>query len=166
MSPRSLRRRLKHLPPDERSRIVNPSRPKTVPVVAAFLFAATFIALVVGISLLFPNRLLDQLWKLYPEGSVLFHSIGRISGLFLLALAVGAFAAARGLLAGRRSAWWFSVALFAIDGGGNVVSYFLIHDALRSATGAIVSSAFLVALCRPGVRRYFLRQELMPNHKP
>jgi len=142
------------------------SRPKTIPIVAAFLFAATLIASGVGVSLLFPNRLLDQMWKLNPEGSMLFHSIGPVSGVFLLALAAGTFAAARGLLAGRRWAWWFSVALFAIDACGNVVSYFLIHDALRAATGAIISSAFLITLCRPTVRHYFLRQELTPNHKP
>jgi hypothetical protein len=142
------------------------SRPKTIPIVAAFLFVATAIALIVGVSLLFPNRILDLLWKLNPEGAVLFHSIGPVSGVFLLALSVGTFAAARGLLAGRRWAWWFSVALFAIDACGNVVSYFLIHDALRAATGAIISSAFLIALCRPTVRCYFLRHELTPNHKP
>ena len=141
------------------------SRSKAIPIVAAFLFAATVIATVVGVSLLFPNRLLDRLWKLNPEGAVLFHSIGSVSGVFLLALAVGTFAAARGLLGGRRWAWWFSVALFATDASGNVVSYFLIHDALRAAAGAIISSAFLIALCRPTVRHYFLRQRPMPNHK-
>jgi hypothetical protein len=139
--------------------VQNQSRPKTIPIVASFLFFATLIASVVGVSLLFPNRLLDQMWKLNPEGAVLFHSIGPVSGVFLLALAAGTFAAARGLLGGRRWAWWFSVALFA-----NVVSYFLIHDALRAATGAIISSVFLVALCRPTVRRYFLRKALMRNH--
>jgi len=141
-------------------------RPATILIVAAFLFFATVIASVVGVSLLFPNRLLDQLWKLNPEGAVLFHFIGPVSGVFLLVLAVGTLAAARGLLAGRRWAWRFSVALFAIDAAGNVVSFFVIHDALRTATGAIISSAFLIALCRRAVRRYFLRQELTPNHKP
>jgi hypothetical protein len=142
------------------------NRPGTIPIISAFLFFATIIASVVGVSLLFPNRLLDQLWKLNPEGAVLFHSFGPVSGVLLLVLAVGTFAAARGLLAGRRWAWRFSVALFAIDAAGNIVSFFLIHDALRTATGAIVSSAFLIALWRPIVRRYFLRQELTPNHKP
>jgi len=149
---------------NETLRVVE-NRPKTTPIVAAFLFFATAIASIVGVSLLFPNRLLEPLWKLNPEGAVLFHSIGPVSGVFLLALAMGTLAAARGLLAGRRWAWWFSAALFAIDACGNVVSYFLIHDALRAATGAIISSAFLVALCRPTVRNYFLRQALTPNHK-
>jgi len=140
-------------------------RPGTIPVVAAFLFFATVIWSVVGVSLLFPNRLLDWLWKLNPEGAVIFHSIGPISGVLLLMVAAGTLAAARGLLAGRRWAWRFSVALFAINAVGDIVSFFLIHDALRSAAGAVISSAFLFALCRPVVRRYFLRQELTPNHK-
>jgi hypothetical protein len=142
------------------------SRPGTILIAAAFLFFATVTASVVGVSLLFPNRLLDRLWKLNPEGAILFHSIGPISGVFLLVLAVATFAAARGLLASRRWAWRFSVALFAINAAGNVASFFLLHDALRSGTGAIISSAFLIALCRHTVRRYFLRQELTPNHRP
>ena len=144
----------------------NPVRPKSVPVVASFLFIATVIASVVGVSLLFPNRLLDGLWKLNPEGAALFHSIGSISGVFLLALAVATFAAARGLLRGRRCAWWFAVGLFSIEACGNIVSYFLVHDTLRTVTGAIISSAFLCLLCRADMRHYFLRQAPTPNHNP
>ena len=75
---------------------------KPVPVIAAFLFAATAIAGVVGVSLLFPNRLLERLWKLNPAGAVFFHSIGPVSGVFLLALGAAMLAAARGLLRGTQ----------------------------------------------------------------
>jgi hypothetical protein len=78
-------------------------RPKTVPIVAAFLFAAAGIAVVVGTSLLFPNPLLDWLWKLNPAGAPAFHAFGRLPGLLLLALGVATFTAAQGLL--RRKAW-------------------------------------------------------------
>jgi len=141
-------------------------RPKTVVVIAIFLLAATIIAFVVGESLLFPNTLLDKLWKLNPEGAVLFHSIGRFSGVFLLALGVGTFFAALGFLRRQRWAWWFGVVIFAMDACGNIVSYFLTHDALRSLTGAIISATFLFFLFRDSVRGYFLRQALTPNHKP
>jgi lysylphosphatidylglycerol synthetase-like protein (DUF2156 family) len=141
-------------------------RPHSTTFIAIFLFAATMIALVTGVSLLFPNALLDRMWKLNPEGAALFHSIGPVSGMFLLALGAGTFLAARGLLRGRSWAWWFAVVLFAVDACGNVASYFFIHDALRTITGALVSSAFLFFLCRSDVRRYFLRQEHTPNHKP
>jgi hypothetical protein len=141
-------------------------RPKTIVFIAIFLFAATIIAFIVGESLLFPNSLLDYMWRFNPEGATVFHSIGRASGLFLLALGVGTLFAALGLLRGRRSAWWFAVFLFAIDVSGNIVSYFLTHNALRSATGAIISATFLLLLCRQSTRDYFLRQALTPNHKP
>jgi hypothetical protein len=141
-------------------------RPKAIFGIATFLFIATIVAFVVGESLLFPNTLLDSLWKFNPEGAALFHSIGRLSGVFLLALGVGTFFAALGLLRGQQWAWWFGVALFAMDACGNIVSYFLTHDALRSSTGATISATFLVFLCRDSVRGYFLRQALTPNHKP
>jgi sterol desaturase/sphingolipid hydroxylase (fatty acid hydroxylase superfamily) len=133
-------------------------RPKTIAVIATFLFAATTIAFITGESLLFPNALLDKLWKFNPQGAALFHSIGRVSGVFLMALGIGTFFAALGLLRGQLWAWWFGVFLFAIDACGNIVSYFLTHDALRSLTGAIISATFLFFLCRDSVRGYFLRQ--------
>jgi hypothetical protein len=135
-------------------------------VIATFLFAATILALITGESLLFPNTLLDYMWRFNPEGAALFHSIGRVSGVFLLALGVGTFFAAFGLLRGRRWAWWFGVCLFAIDASGNIVSYLLTHNALRSVTGGIISATFLLFLCRHPVHDYFFRQALTPNHKP
>jgi hypothetical protein len=106
------------------------------------------------------------MWKFNPQGAAVFHTIGRVSGVFLMALGVGTFLAALGLLRGRRWAWWFGVCLFAVDASGNIVSYFLTHEALRSGTGAIVSATFLFFLCRYPVRDYFRRQALTPNHSP
>jgi hypothetical protein len=131
-----------------------PERPAAITVIAAFLFLATMIAAVVGVSLLFPNPLLDRMWELNKPGEALFHAIGRASGLFLLALAGGTFAAALGLLHGRRWAWWFAVVLFSTDATGNVASYFLVHDPWRTITGAIVSLGFLYLLWRREARAY------------
>ena len=130
-------------------------RPKTIPVVAAFLFAATAIAAIVGFSLLFPNRILDRLWELNKPGAVLFRAIGWPGGVFLLALAVGTCAAAFGLLRRKRWAWWFAVALFTIDGCGDVVSFLMTGDAVRSVAGAVISAAFLYCLLERRTRRYF-----------
>jgi hypothetical protein len=51
-------------------------RPRTVPMVAAFLFAATAIAAVAGVSLLWPNALLDRLWELNKPGAAAFRAFG------------------------------------------------------------------------------------------
>jgi hypothetical protein len=123
-------------------------------VLSGFLFLATAIAAVVGFSLLFPNPLLDRLWKLNPSGAALFHSIGRVSGLFLMVLGCGTFAAALGLLRGRKWAWWFAVVLFSVDSAGNLVSFFLIHDPLRTISGAIISLSFLCLLLSRKARAY------------
>lgn len=130
-------------------------RPWTVAVVAGFLFAATVIAVAVGISVLFPNPMMDRLWRLNPSGAIAFHAVGRISGVFLLALGVGTFTAAHGLLRGQRWAWWFSILLFAVDALGDLVSFFATHDAVRSLFGIAISLVFLYFLTRPRVFRYF-----------
>ncbi|HTT65361.1 MAG TPA: hypothetical protein VLX58_19680 [Bryobacteraceae bacterium] len=130
-------------------------RPRTVPVVAAFLFAATAIAAIVGASLLFPHTLLDRLWELNKPGEAAFRTLGWISGVFLLMLAVGTFSAAAGLLRRKKWAWWFAVALFGIDGCGDAVSFFATRDFWRSAAGVVISAGFLYFLSRRRVRRYF-----------
>jgi hypothetical protein len=141
-------------------------RPLFVSVVAAFLFLAAVIAAMVGISLLHPNRLLEWLWQLNPRGAALFRSVGPMSGVFLLALGCGTLAAGFAFLRGHCWAWRFAVALFAVNATGDVVSYLLIHDALRALAGVLVSCVFLWLLGRNDVRRYFFRNQLTPNHSP
>jgi len=130
-------------------------RPRTVAIVAAFLFAATAIAIVVSVSLLFPGPLLDRLWQLNRPAQAVFRAMGRLSGILLLALAAATFPCALALLRGRKWAWWFAAALFAIDAAGDAVSLVVTGDWLRSASGLLVSGAFLYSLARPPVRRYF-----------
>ncbi len=132
-------------------------RPKTVPVVAGFLFFATAVAVLVGVSLLFPNPLLDRLWELNKPGAAAFRATGRVSGVLLFALAAGTAAGAVGMLQGRRWAWWFAVALFIINGCGDVVGFIATGDWLRSGSGVAVAALFVYALTRPRTRRYFQR---------
>jgi|SRR5689334_163965 len=136
-------------------------RPLVVSIVAVFLFAATGIAVIVGFTLLFPSRLLDRMWSLNPAGAAMFQSIGPLSGLFLLMLGAAILPAACGLLRGSKWAWWFAVSLFTMDACGDIVSYFIIHEALRTITGVMISSAFLYTLCLRRVRDYFFQPEVM-----
>ena len=127
-------------------------RPKTVPIVAGFLFADTAVA---GGSLLFPGTLLDRLWELNKPGAAAFRTSGSISGVLLLLLGAGTFSAAVGLLQCKQWAWWFAVVLFAINGFGDVGSLVVTGDWPRGASGVAIACAFLSALSRYPVRRYF-----------
>ena len=128
-------------------------RPKTIPIVAAFLFLATVMAAATGTALLFPGTFLDGLWALNRPAAGAFRSLGRISGAPLIALGVATAAAGIGLLRRRKWAWWFAVALFAINGCGDLVSFLVTGDLLKSASGVAVAAVFLYALGRPAVRR-------------
>ena len=130
-------------------------RPRTVLIVAAFLFAATAIALVVAISLLFPNPLLDRMWELNKPGAAAFRAMGKASSLLLLAVGVATTAAGLGLLRGRPWAWWLAVAIFAVNGCGDIVGFITTHDWLRSGSGIAIAAVFVFALTRPRVRKYF-----------
>jgi hypothetical protein len=112
------------------------------------------IAFVVGASLLFPNPLLDQMWELNKPAAASFRAMGRISGVPLLLLGVGAFNAGIGLLRRRGWAWWFAVVLFTVNGAGDLVSFIVTGDWLRSASGVVVAGAFLWCLLTRPVRAY------------
>jgi hypothetical protein len=133
--------------------VTNP-RPIAVTTIATFLFVASAIAAIVGFEILFPNPVLDRIWEWNKPGAALFRSIGPIAGVFLWVLSIAVLAAARALLRGHPWPWWFAIALFTIDGAGDLVSYPFTHDLLRTIFGAAVSSAFLIVLARPAVRRY------------
>jgi hypothetical protein len=130
-------------------------RPKEVPIIAGFLFAAAGIAVIIGASLLFPNRLADRLWELNKPGAALFRSFGWISGIFLLLVGAGSCAGAIGMLRRKKWAWWFAVGLFTIDGAGDMISLLMTGDWPRSVSGAAISFGFLYVLCRRRVRAYF-----------
>jgi hypothetical protein len=132
-------------------------RPKAVSVTAGFLFAATPVAAIVGTSLLFPGKLLDWLSQFNHPAMAAFQMLGRISGILLLALAVGTASAATGLIRRRTWAWWFAVILFSVNGCGDLVSFYLTGDALKSISGVAICSCFLYALSRQRIRLYFKR---------
>ena len=133
--------------------------PRTIAVVAAFLFLAAAIAMVIGESLLFPNRLLDSLWQFNQPAAELFQRMGRWSGLPLIALGIAAGAAGIGFLHRRQWSWWFAILLFTVDGLGGALSFFVTGDVLKSSAGLLISGTFVYFLSRRPVRLYFARAD-------
>jgi hypothetical protein len=128
------------------------AKPITVPIVAAFLWIAMVIALVVGIALSFPGTFLDQIWRYNPPAHAAFQMAGRASGVGFLILGVALGAAARDLVRGRRWAWWFAVVIFALNGIGDLFALLATRDFARNGSGLVIAAGFLVALLRKNVR--------------
>lgn len=130
-------------------------RPKTVPIVSAFLFAAAAMAALVAASLLVPHTPLDRFWELSRRAEAEFRALGRIAEVLLLLVGIAACSAAVGLLRRKQWAWWLALLLFAVNGSGDLVSFILTRDWLRTLSGAIIAAGFVYSLSRSSVRRYF-----------
>ncbi len=125
-------------------------------IVAAFLFAATAIAAVVGASLLFPGTIMDQIWELNRPAYAAFHVLGKASGALMLLLGIATAFAGTGLLRRAKWAWWIAIILFAVNGLGDAVTLLTSRrDLLKSASGAVIAAIFLVSLLRPSVTAFF-----------
>jgi hypothetical protein len=133
-------------------------RPTTIPVVAAFLFVAAGIAVLVGVSLLFQNAVSDRLWELNKPAEAVFRRHAKIFGLFLLLLSASTLFSGVGMLRRRRWAWWYALVLFGVSGAGDLVSLGITGEWLRSGAGVLISIAFLCALMRAPVRNHFDRK--------
>ena len=134
-------------------------KPRTIAVVAGFLFLAAAIAMVIGESLLFPNRLLDSMWQFNPPAAELFQRMGRWSGVPLILLAIATGAAGIGFLRRKQWSWWFAILLFAVDGLGDALSFFATGNVLKSSAGLLISGTFVYFLSRRPVRLYFARSD-------
>jgi hypothetical protein len=130
-------------------------RLRTATVVAIFLFCAAAMALVTGISLLFPSPLWDRMWDLNKPGQLAFETAGKLAGVPLLALGIVTGFAGRGLIMRRKWAWWTAIAQFAVNGLGDVATLVLTRDLLRAGVGALIAGTFLFCLTRPKVKAYF-----------
>ena len=123
--------------------------------IAAFLFAATAVALIVALSLIFPGSWLDRIWELNRHARAGFEFFGKSSVVVLAFLALCTSAAAVGLLRGRKRAWWLAVTLFAANGVGDLVNLFITRKLFKAGTGVLVALAFLWCLFRPRMAAYF-----------
>src|SRR5260370_18735108 len=80
-------------------------------VTSVIAFASTIIALVAGLSLLWPGTIFDMLWKLNPAAQTEFVRGGRLVGLLLLCLGIMTRVAGVGLVKGKTWAWGLTLLL-------------------------------------------------------
>jgi hypothetical protein len=132
-------------------------RPKGVLIVAIIFFIAAILALMVGISTIFPGTPLDVIWTLknsFPTG---FRntSTGMIFGYFLLTLGLIMLYTVYGLIKGQKWAWWITLIIVTINGIGDAVSVALGNGGINGISGIIIAGSFIFYLNRPGVKKFF-----------
>jgi hypothetical protein len=130
-------------------------RPKPVVVVSIFLFAAAAISILVGTALLLRGPLLERFSQLNEPGMAVFQRLDGWAVVLMFALGAGTCWAAVGLLRRRKWAWWFAVVLFTMNACGDLASFFVTRDAVRSISGVLISAAFLLVLSRRDVQLFF-----------
>jgi hypothetical protein len=133
----------------------NMAKPIPVALVAAFLWIAMLVSLVVGVALLFPGTFLDRIWVYNRPAHAAFQTVGKTSGVGFLVLGLVVGAAAGGLACGRRWAWWLAILIFALNGIGDLVGLLATRDLLRSGSGFVIAVGFLLVLLHRNVRASF-----------
>jgi len=135
-------------------------RPVSVTIISTFLFAATGIAAVTSFSLFHPGTKVDAMWRLNPDASaaIAAHPAWRnVAGSGLLSLSAATAWMGVGLLRGQRSAWRATIALFILNGTGDLVAFALGPHRVKGASGLLVVGAFFYVLTRKDVRGFAAR---------
>jgi hypothetical protein len=123
-------------------------------ILGAFFALATAILVAVGVALLFPGSMMDGIWSLYPARRGLLIPYHAWLGPAFLVLALAMAAASVGCFRRRRWGWRLAIAIFAINGLGDVMQL-LTGRILEGATGVAAAGAILFYLYRPKVRDAF-----------
>jgi hypothetical protein len=113
------------------------------------------MAIVVGISLVWPGTFLDAMWNLNRKAYEQFAFLGRVAGLLLFVVAMLTAVAGTNLLKGGKLGWWMAVFIFALNGAGDLVNCFIMGEILKGFVGLVIASGFLLYLFRPATRKYF-----------
>lgn len=129
--------------------------PAAALMVAVVLSLAAAVSFLTGSSLLFPDVAWHRIWEWNKPAYVAFARLGRIAGVLLLLLAALSAITGSGLFRGKRWAWWMAIALFGVNGFGDVVTLILERDVGRSGSGVLIASLFLWCLMSAGVKRHF-----------
>lgn len=130
------------------------SRPFGITALSIFFFAATGITVVAAISLLFPNGLLEPIWKLNPQARSGLGTIGIWGPLLFFVLAFACATAAIGLWRGARWGYWLAIGILTINALGDLANAILGNEP-RAIIGLPIVALILAYLFSRKVRGFF-----------
>jgi hypothetical protein len=119
--------------------------------IAIFFALATCILVGVGTALLFPGSAVEAVWRLYPERRALLMPYRHWLAPGFLMLAVAMASASIGCFRLRKWGWWLAVAIFAVNGLGDLMQLVLGHF-VEGGIGVAAAGLILFYLSRRKVR--------------
>lgn len=122
-----------------------------------FLFFGALMALLAGVTLVWPGTGLDSIWQLNPRAYRQLAPLGRLVGISFLFLSIMMATAVTGWFKRRIWGWWLAVGILATQCLGDLVNAFLGHT-FEGLFGVTIAGALVFYLFRPGVRNAFARR--------
>lgn len=122
--------------------------------IAIFFAGATAILLCVGMALLAPGSAFEAVWGLYPARRSLLMPYRAWLAPGFLFLAIAMALASIGCFRRRRWGWRLAVAIFVVNGLGDLAQLLFGHF-LEGGIGVAVAGAILCYLSRPATRSLF-----------
>jgi hypothetical protein len=135
-------------------------RPVGITALSIFFLAGALISLTAGLSLLFPNSIIEPMWRVNPRGHQGLVRIGLWGVALLFAASVSCAAAAVGLWRSARWGHRVAVTLIAINLLSDVANSVLGAEP-RAVVGVPIAFALLLYLMSKRVRRYFAAARVM-----
>ena len=126
----------------------------TPALLGVFFALATLILLGAGAALLLPGTAAEIVWRLYEARRALLMPYRAWLGPGFLMLAIAMASASYGCF--KRRAWGreLAIAIFAVNGIGDVVQIFIGHI-LEGTIGVTAAGLLIYWLTRPAVKRAF-----------
>ena len=130
------------------------SRTFGITALSIFFFTATGITCVAAVSLLFPNGLLEPIWKLNPRAHVGLGAIGIWAPVLFFVVALACATAAIGLWRGARWGYVTALAVITINALADLISVVSGNEP-RAIIGIPVVILILAYLLSQKVRQFF-----------
>ena len=125
-----------------------------ITLLAVFFAIATCILIGVGTALLHPGTALDAIWRLKPDREPELMARRALVGPAFLLLAVPMAVASFGCFIRRPWGRWLAIAIFTINGIGDLVQLAIGHVA-EGGIGVAIAACLISYLMRPRTKAAF-----------
>ena len=129
-------------------------RPFGITLLSIFSFASTGITLLAALSLLFPNRALESIWRLNPRARVDLGAIGLWAVLLFFCIGVTCLIVGIGLWRGKRWGYLLAMVGLCINALGDLINALSAREP-RAIVGVPVVILILAYLLTRRVKGFF-----------